>query len=361
MVRRWRGWMSIGILCGSAGVSAAQPAGAPITLQWDAPSGGECPSGDAVRAEVERLLGGKPSAGAGRRLSARAQVAQVEGGTWELTLRTSIAGEEGEGERTLHAPSCEALAGAAALIVALGFDPAAVAAQAERRATAPPPGPTAGVGGAPPAPPSGPPVPAPSVSPRSAAPAFPQRPAAAALPQRLAAPAGLGAGGDVGTLSAAAYSVNAWGSLRYRQLQLAATAAYFPPHRTSMPDRQSAGGTFTLISGGLSACGALLDTRRRPESAAGSLELAACAGGEIGQMRAEGYGVRAPDEGAALWLALRAAGVVTAVLTDTVALRLEVGAVVPLGQSRFYLEPIGVVHEPSAVCGRAGAGVEVRF
>jgi hypothetical protein len=51
---------------------------------------------------------------------------------------TAGAGEEGDGERILHAPSCEELAGAAALIVALGFDPAAVAAQAERAALSPP-------------------------------------------------------------------------------------------------------------------------------------------------------------------------------------------------------------------------------
>lgn len=357
MPRHRYGLILIAVLCGHAGMSAAQPADSPITLSWEVPAGSECPSADVVSAEVERLLGGKPSASTGRRLVARALVVRNENGSWTLTMRTAIAAEEADGERLLHAPSCGELGGAAALIVALGFDPAAVAAQAELTRgqpqnaaqiaeIVPPKAHNAALGQSAVKPPVVP------VSPR-ALPEASSPPLRAENPARVRFGLGLGAGGDIGTFSGPAYSLHLSGRLRYRKLELVASGTYFPPHRTPLPDRPTAGGTFSLMTGGLSACGVLLSFR--------AMGLGACGGAELGQMRAEGYGVREPGKGSALWLAPRAGAALSTALTAALGLRLDVGVAVPIARSRFVLERIGVVHEPGAIAGRADVSVEYHF
>lgn len=362
MVRGARGcfWGSISILCTSAGSAAAEPTNSPLTLWWEPTSTADCPSGDVVLAEVERLLGGKPSTGTNRRLFARAKVSAGPDGAWELTLRTVLAGadEEADGERTLRAPSCEDLASAAALIVALGFDPAAVAEQAKRAALSPSPG--AATDRAPtPAPPKRAEAAAQDRS--SAEPPGrqcatpPPRRAESVAPARVRPGVWLGGGADLGSFSAPAYALEVRAGFRYQRLQLAATAAYYPPQSIPLPERPAAGGTFTLIAGGLLACSALRSFR------AGSLELAACGGAEIGQMHAEGFGVISPGSADGLWLAARAGAALTAALTEVAGLRLDLGLAVPIARNRFYLENAGTVYEPGYLCGRADIGVEMHF
>ena len=347
------GLIPIAVLCGHTGMSAAQPADSPIILWWEVPAGSECPSTDVVSDEVERLLGGKPSASAGRRLFARARVVQKADGSWMLTVRTAIAGEEADGERLLQAPSCGELGSAAALIVALGFDAAAVAAQAERTAgqlpdaakNADPTAPKANN-----ATPEQPPVEPPIV---------PDSPKATSSRPRTENPArvrfglNLGAGGDFGSFSGPALSGHVSGLLRYRKLELIASFTFFPLHRTPLEDRPTVGGDFSLYTGGLLACGTFLAVR--------ALGLGVCGGAELGQMRAKGYGVSDPGEGRAFWAAARAGGTLTIALTRRLRLRFDGGVAVPFTRNRYFLERIGVVHDPSSIAGRTDIGVEFHF
>lgn len=404
MLRSWS-WLastSLLFLCAGARVAAAQESDHPITLRWEAPDG--CPSRDAVLEDVDRLLGGRPSASAGKRLKTTARVTRAGDGVWELALRTES--DSGKGERKLRATSCRTIADAAALIIALGFDPVAVALQSRPAspvipAPAPPgpaspgapatpdlPGSAGATGVSPPAPLSQPaplsppesvgltPWPLPpwlqpsgsqspgSQSPGSQSPGSQSPgPASAGRPVEPAPETkrfgvGVAAGGDVGSFSETAVLLGAWVSVAYERLRFRGTVTYLPPTRTSVAERPATGGQFVLFAGGLSACRGVL-----PWSPVGEppFELAGCVGAEIGEISAQGFGVTDPGEGAALWFAPRGAAVLTFALPGNAALLLDLGAAVPIGRRRFVLERVGVVHEPSPVVGRASIGVSVHF
>jgi len=87
-----------------------------VPLTWNAPAG--CPPAEAVAAEVRRDLadGGKAAAP----FVAVVNVQQTAGGQWQAHLRVEARG--GRAERTFEAESCESVAAAAALIVALSAE-----------------------------------------------------------------------------------------------------------------------------------------------------------------------------------------------------------------------------------------------
>jgi len=117
------------LLCGAL---AAAPARAQLELRWDAPV--ECPTADDVRAEVTRLLGG--SMPPDLSLRADGEATRSDDG-WTMHLRTSMGGEDGE--REIAGERCEELGEAAALILALMIDPAAVAETEAAEPTPPEP------------------------------------------------------------------------------------------------------------------------------------------------------------------------------------------------------------------------------
>jgi hypothetical protein len=131
----------------------------PLSLTWSAPSG--CPSADDVRREVARQAHVVPGR-APPELVAEARVEPI-GERWRVELRTTRAGVAGS--QTLEDDSCELLARATALVLALSlYDAGDAVAPAgpdpqERRVEPPPrrapPPPTV----SPPAPDSGPPPP----------------------------------------------------------------------------------------------------------------------------------------------------------------------------------------------------------
>ncbi|WP_437785588.1 hypothetical protein [Sorangium sp. So ce1097] len=322
----------------------------PISLSWQAPD--TCPSRAAVLQEIDRLLGGGQRTNGRQRFVARAQVTRAGDGRFELMLRTESP--DGEGERALSAPTCEALAGAAALVIALGFDPAAVATEAAAASSAGPPS-SSPVAPAPTLPPRAPPS---SVQPAATAPVLPAAPPSsmakpAASRERFGLGAGAGLGLDVGALDGPVAVIRAWATLFVARHRFDAALSYVPTTPIAAPDRATAGGRFTLVAGAASACLALLSWTRAT--------AAACAGLELGQISAKGYGVTRPREGEALWIAPQAKLDLTFVLASPLALRLDAGAEAPLGRRPFVLENVGVVHEPSPLVGRAGLGAEIHF
>jgi hypothetical protein len=94
----------------------AKPASG-IDLHWVAPP--RCPGPDEVRARVRNLLG-KEAAGAssGDRLLAEGTVVEV-GGHYRLSLRIKLASEPTGRTRVFESASCDGVAGAAAVTLAL--------------------------------------------------------------------------------------------------------------------------------------------------------------------------------------------------------------------------------------------------
>jgi hypothetical protein len=87
----------------------------PLTLQWIAPP--QCPSADEVRREVVRQVHVVPGR-APPSIEAEARVEAV-GGRWRVELRTTRAGVQGH--QILEDASCELLARATALVLALAL------------------------------------------------------------------------------------------------------------------------------------------------------------------------------------------------------------------------------------------------
>jgi hypothetical protein len=115
----------------AAALGGARPALAQadrVPLAWDAPPG--CPTADKVLADVKASLA---ESGDGQApFVAAVTVREPAGGLWHASLRVETRG--GRTERQFEAESCEAIASAAALIVALSAEsPGAAAPAPEQR------------------------------------------------------------------------------------------------------------------------------------------------------------------------------------------------------------------------------------
>ncbi|MBI4954341.1 MAG: hypothetical protein HY908_20120 [Myxococcales bacterium] len=347
----------LGTLLGAAagGSAAAQPAPPDLELGWRAPEG--CPSEERVRAEVERLLGGPPRGkrlrvtGTVHRLPEAAADAPPEPEPWYVVLQTT-AESGAQGERTLRAGSCGALAGATALIVALTFDPDAVTEIVPTvldagPAPAPAPAPTP----APPAPvPPAPPVPAPLV-PRAPIPLLPWTDPDEAPALRVLGAALLGAG-EVGALPAAALAVGGAVSFRFEWFRIGASAAYYPGASATLAERPSAGGTFRLLA---------VDVAAGYVAALGPVELGPDLGIEAGHTWAEGFGVRSPGQGGASWVAPFGDLALAVPIGRYFAPRMTLGLAVPVTRATFVLANVGAVHRAGPVVGRLSLALEGRL
>lgn len=101
-----------------AGPSGTAAQGEPFSLWWSAPEG--CPDARSVESEILRLAGHAPA-------SPLAVHATVTHDAERYRLEIMTRSEGGEGSRTIEAASCDTIAEAAALIVALAIDPEAAA------------------------------------------------------------------------------------------------------------------------------------------------------------------------------------------------------------------------------------------
>lgn len=136
--------------------SAAPPAGGlPLDFSWTAPD--TCPSRADVLEQLSKAV--DPKGKELPPLSAQA-VVQQDGARWRLELTTELDGRKGV--RQLESDSCDALARAASLVLALTLGEGLARRQAEAEAAAakPPPAPAA------PPPPPPPPAKPPAAEPR---------------------------------------------------------------------------------------------------------------------------------------------------------------------------------------------------
>ena len=109
-----------------------------VDVTWDAPRG--CPSSADLQERVTARLPG-PSA-----VRARGRVERASSSTWRLAL--DIETPSSRGERTIEAPTCDALASSAAVVIAMSIAPTpeappAAPASAPLSLTSAPPAPPA--------------------------------------------------------------------------------------------------------------------------------------------------------------------------------------------------------------------------
>ena len=347
----------------SASTTAPPSAPRSIGLRWAAPPG--CPDEAAVTTRIDRLLGGPPRA-ADRRLEAAATIEPAPNGfRLELTLSTDTS----ESTRILQGESCDTVADAAALVIALAFDPDAVAAQELKRTDE-----DAGAPDAEPVPTSSPTA-APSAAPapteivRIPVPVpQPTAPAPVLTPGgtsfSIAAFASLL--GDAGSLADVAPGLRAGVALGIGPFRIAPAFEAWPSARRTLADRPDLGVELRLLVFALDGCWRLLPSSRLDPAAVGFEAFAAlvCIGVEAGEMRGTGFGVATPGSAGVLWGAARGSLRGELPIVRGLSATLDVGVAVPLDRRPFVLTLAGareVVHEPSVVAGRAGLGASFRF
>jgi hypothetical protein len=325
-----------------------------LEVGFEAPS--ECPSRDALDAELARLLGDAMTRGTP--MSAKVRVTAANPG---YRLRLELKQSQQRSQRTLEGASCETLLETAALLIAIAHDPSAVV---ERRDAPliPEPPPT------PPAPPMPPP---PVVTVEAPRPAL-SLPWAWTTPVPLP-PIGLGfvlrAGplfgvGDLpgphpGVAIAAALRVEAFRVEGAFELGLGATP--------TLDARPGVGADFFLAAGVLRGCRVIVpvDGGAFPRPPLG-VDFSGCLGIELGALTGEGFGVSNPERGSAFWAAPRVDVRLGLGLAGPFGLAADVGLAVPVDGRRYVLHDSGdgsvlVVHEPAVVAGRAGIMAEIEL
>ncbi len=386
MRRSFAAWMvalgGTSLLLGGPSLARAQG----LSLVWDAPLDG-CPGAAEVTARAAGLLGSQEAIDASA-LGADAQVRPLADGTVELTLTTTRPGEPAA-ERVVVGESCDAVASAAALIVALAIDPEALAARAastDGAVSADEAAPGAGEGAAasPSASPADPSLLGVALTDTSRGSARPPslRGAHATTPdaaRALASPRHAGPGddthsdtsadddagaldvvyalsaraiGDVGTLPSLAPGAEVAFGGRAGMLRLDVSAFFLGEQGAVVTNHASARGAAGAAGGRASACLAL---------DAGAFEVGPCAGLDVGAMWASSSGVSDPANGTSTYVSLAGGGWAAWSLADGIALRLDISVAGHLVAPRFVIEGVGALYEPWPVSIRGGLGLEARF
>ena len=304
----------------------AQAQAVPIELAWKAPA--ECPAQDAVVGEVARVLGHLP---AGAPIQVRAEVTRAEDGLWKAQLE--LATKSAQSQRQLVAASCEAIASATALIVAVAIE-GGVMPESPRAAQLN----TASNDGRAPA---GPPF---------------------FRSQLLVSAAGVLDDGAMPTIAGGFELGIGWtGAWRAWRVRLLASAALFPDQRKLADEPRlatnSEGGDFRLLDASGRACGGIV---------LGSFDLGPCVGAEFDSIDAWGTpNVASPGHTSAQWVSLSGSALAEGQFTRAFALFARVDGLVPLAHPRFVIaQPDGSqagVHRPSTVALRLAFGLEVRI
>jgi hypothetical protein len=316
-------WLVLSAVLAAAGLSVAPIRAAELRLEQPAP----CTSVDELAFRVSRALG-QPMA----HVQGPAFVVQVRQDAHSFHARLEISAANAgaaSGLRQLDATSCEELTDAVALAIALALGSSA-AANAEDPAAAPP---------APPAKP-GPPSDASATV-----------PASPVSPTRLHAALGAALIADTGSLPSAGFGAEIGARLGGSLLELHARGLFLPAREASIDasDPSSPGAKLSLLAGALLGCVPLSH---------GVVDLAACAGAELGQLTGRGTHVATPHERHSLWSAARLDLTARKPLPNLpLALELGFSAAAPLLRDDFILEDIGTVHRPANVVGRASLGL----
>jgi hypothetical protein len=308
--RRTSGALTAYLMCG---VVSAHAAPGQVELTWKAPPG--CPDRGEVEQRIVAILNRPVQVRDGEQLHVSAVVEEPQlRAPWRVEL--VIDNGRRRANRSLRAASCDELANATALVVAILLEPSV-----EK--------PPAGNAGAPTeaAPPTGTPSRAPE--PTSA------EPEGHSTPQQSGnrnAPVRVGVGTFVGAIDAMLPSwsggVGVDAVVRWRALRAHISGAYFLPVERRAADDETQGARFRLISSqaeiGLSQ--PIFD----------ELSVAFGAGAQLAFLRGEGFGPGVvPNTQNARFVAISAGGQLTFQTGPALALVVDADALFPLGSRNF--------------------------
>jgi hypothetical protein len=321
-----------------------------LRVHWDAPAA--CPDAEAVRAQARARLRG----GAGRPVTASGTIVASPAGDG-FVLDLVVEGTTGVEQRQLRDASCEALAEAAGLLIAVAADPTLAQAPASPADEPPPsepplevpptpdPGPTTPPPPAAASPSTTPTTPAADRTPTDATPSPPTKLRAVVRAEVLGQflrllpnAAGVGVGGALGLL------------LPRARVEL--RGRYFLPQRTRYDERPAIGGDFELWTLGVVGCA---------EPHRGRVAFPLCGGLELGGVRGQSFGVPASSPATSLVADLTADAAVVIALRPRLGLWLGAQGVVALLRPRFHVRGLDTLYRVGPAALRLVAGVEVRF
>lgn len=310
--------MGLAALVLATGISVA-PA---VELRWRAPE--ECPDAGWVTSHLEEYLGQTSASDEPARVEA--EVRRLDDGQWELTLRFESRPDE---PRVLTNATCEGLAEAAVVVVAIAVTPEPTAASEPEVPREPTPRE---------------PAPAPSIATPGQDPAStPRRP----VELSLAALAGVGFGAvPVGPTIVPVLAVSA---PRWR---VAVSGLYEPPRSLRLADLPASGSDVMHWALGPEACWL---PHPRPR-----LALPVCGGVELGQLTATPVQLVDGQRRRSTWAATTLAVGLRARVHPRVALWLAPAAVITLTPARVVVQGEDTPLFRTAPVGlRALAGLEV--
>ncbi len=277
---------------------------------------------------MARLLGGTIDVAQQDVLDVRASV--MHGLAWTVALTTRHGGQIGQ--RSIEASTCQSVADATALIIALIIDPDAVAAQAQLPK-----------GKMVPAKPAlGPPPPAPPTQ-------------VATVRQPLDVLASIYAQGRIGALPKADVGMGFGAGLvgRRWRMELQGTYGLRRDQVAYLASQQNTYGRFSIFTGALAACLNLGST---------ALAFGPCAITEAGFVSVDGYGATHRFSQRAPWAALGAGGYLSFAVGRHLLALLQADAMVPVWRPEYVFRDLpGVVYQAPAVGGRLLVGVAWRF
>jgi hypothetical protein len=315
---------------GPARAAVASDAGA-FTFAWTAPDG--CPSADELRVEIDKLLGETAQARLREHLDVKAVVAHDTAWTVAIATRSPSS----TGQRTLEATTCQGLANATALIVALAIDPDAVAAHGGR---APGLVPTPGSASEP-------------ASRAASAEGAPARPIL--VPRNTFGLVGVVGAASLGVVPGLDVDLGGELGLARGRWRLELRAVYGLRTLDSQPvsDAIGARGRFRFFAGTLAGCWT---------AAWGLVRLGPCAGVEAGAVHGQGVGADKDAAATTPWLGLGAGLLAVIAPTAWLHFPLHVDAVLPVRRPTYRFEGVpGSIYDPWRVGARMTAGVELQF
>lgn len=277
-----------------------------IELSWSAPEG--CPTVVVVEQRVERILG-RPLAAEQQALTVNAVVTQASDATpWSVTLE-SASGQR-RASRTLQAASCDELASATAVFLAILIEPDGVEPQ-----------PTS--------------TPAP-VAPSNAAP-----PPAAAKREPARFALGISASVRSAALPSWAVGSTLHGSLSWQALRSSVGVSGWLPVDDTIEGSQNQGARLQLSSAYAKLCW---------QAHTAPLIPALCGGGELSILRGRGFGPNVEPRAATEVLGSLLGGATLRLRSEEhLAVMLEADALVPLGDRQVVLggDAPGQIYRPS--------------
>ncbi len=308
----------------------------PLSLEVSGPAG--CADAAGIVHRAEALLRGRVQDALRSPLRAQIVILERAPGEYLLTFE-SVQGNE-RWTRSVAGRSCEELADAGALILALAVDPMLAEHQA------------APAGDLPPAPASPQPM-------MPAEPSSPVTPPVAETPsarprtrfgQRIAVE--LAGVADGGSLAHVAPGIGL--ALRYAapRFEIGLGGIWLPPQKALAGGRSDRGGDVDLLAIDLSGCFV---------PSWGGVRSSTCALFEAGSISAEGFGAAETHRKSRAWIAPGLSQATQLRLHDRLSLRLAVWGLAPLRRPDFVLVNVGRVHQPAPVVVRLSIGLNLQF